>query len=574
MQAILIKADLWEYVSGDAVKPERGEDPQTIATERAWVKSDQKAKSDIILSISTSEIKQVKNCATSREMWLRLEEIYQSKGPARKATLLKRLTLHKMAEGNDVRDHLNDFFDNVDKLADMEIAINPDLLTVMLLYSLPSSFENFRCAIESRDNLPTPESLRTKIIEEYDARKNSPRGESSDAMFVKKYGWRDNRNHVTEVKDNAEKRSQDQFRCFVCKKLGHLKSECRYNKNKKQSAKCAEDVCLNVSRYRSIDLRKNWCLDSGATTHLCNDKKSFRNITDSNRGVLNMADSSTSEILGKGTVQFTTKVHGDLKNVSLENASHAPDLRTNLLSVAKITDRGYSVLFKKSLAEVINAKGNTELYAQRIGDLYCVQENGESACAVSSAKTCKATIEVLHRRFGHANVKDVSDAVRKGAVTGIQLTNAFTKMDCDVCLKGKMARTPFPKESNRKSEMLQLIHTDVWGPCRVTSLGGAKYYIEFIDDHSKWCEVRFLKSKAEALNATKEYVALVERQKGKEVQSIQSDNGREYVNREFDSYLKNRGIVRRLMVPHNPEQNGTAERKNRTLLETARCLLM
>ena len=81
-----------------------------------------------------------------------------------------------------------------------------------------------------------------------------------------------------------------------------------------------------------------------------------------------------------------------------------------------------------------------------------------------------------------------------------------------------MTRTPFPKESNRKSEMLRLIHTDVWGPCRVTSLGGAEYYIEFIDDHSKWCEVRFLKSKAEALNATKEYVALVERQKGKEVQ--------------------------------------------------------
>ena len=91
-------------------------------------------------------------------MWLRLEKIYQSKGLARKATLLKRLTLHKVTEGNDVRDHLNDFFDSVDKLADIEIAINPDLLTVMLLYSLPGSFENFRCAIESRDNLPTPES--------------------------------------------------------------------------------------------------------------------------------------------------------------------------------------------------------------------------------------------------------------------------------------------------------------------------------------------------------------------------------------------------------------------------------
>ena len=135
-------------------------------------------------------------------------------------------------------------------------------------------------------------------------------------------------------------------------------------------------------------------------------------------------------------------MQGDLKSVSLENASHAPDLRTNLLSVAKLTDRGYSVLFKKSLVEVINAKGNTELYAQRIGDLYCVQKNGEGACSVSSVKTYKAMIEVLHRRFGHVNVKDVSDAVRKGAVTGIQLTNALTKMDCDVCLKGMCGVRP------------------------------------------------------------------------------------------------------------------------------------
>lgn len=56
----------------------------------------------------------------------------------------------------------------------------------MLLYSLPSSFENFRCAIESRDELPTPEVLRIKIVEEYDARKNEVRGNIQDALLVKR----------------------------------------------------------------------------------------------------------------------------------------------------------------------------------------------------------------------------------------------------------------------------------------------------------------------------------------------------------------------------------------------------
>lgn len=75
-----------------------------------------------------------------------------------------------MDDGGDVREHVSNIFDAVDKLSEMEVTINPDLLAIMLLYSLPPRFENFRCAIESRDELPSPETLRIKIIEESDAR--------------------------------------------------------------------------------------------------------------------------------------------------------------------------------------------------------------------------------------------------------------------------------------------------------------------------------------------------------------------------------------------------------------------
>jgi len=87
-----------------------------------------------------------------------------------------------MDDGKDVREHLNQFFDTVDKLAEMEVEINSDLLTVMLLYSLPPCFENFRCAIESRDNLPSPEALRVKIVEESDVRKIDARASTLNVM--------------------------------------------------------------------------------------------------------------------------------------------------------------------------------------------------------------------------------------------------------------------------------------------------------------------------------------------------------------------------------------------------------
>lgn len=151
---------------------------------KAWIKNDSKARLDIILSISTSKLKQVKGCITSREVWQKLGNIYQSKEPARKATLLKQLILQRMEEGGDVHNHIRKFFDTIDKLNEIEININPDLLAIMLLYNLPPSFQNFRCAIESRDELPTPEILRIKITEESDAHHNDSYTVTQNAMIA------------------------------------------------------------------------------------------------------------------------------------------------------------------------------------------------------------------------------------------------------------------------------------------------------------------------------------------------------------------------------------------------------
>ena len=121
---------------------------------------------------------------------------------------------------------------------------------------------------------------------------------------------------------------------------------------------------------------------------------------------------------------------------------------------------------------------------------------------------------------------------------------------------------------------MEIIHSDVCGPMRKESMKGARYFVEFIDDASRLCEVRFIKSKSDVLKKTKEFIAMVEKQKGESVKTLQTDNGTEYTGNEFDKYLKEKGITRRLTVPNNPEQNGVAERKNRTLLDTARCLLL
>lgn len=176
--------------------------------------------------------------------------------------------------------------------------------------------------------------------------------------------------------------------------------------------------------------------------------------------------------------------------------------------------------------------------------------------------------------MGHLNFKDLMDGDRNGTVRGMKLDKTRKTFDCEICLRGKMTRTPFPKKSTKSSELLEVIHSDVCGPMRVESNGKARYIVTFIDDYSYWCELRLLKRKDEVFDAFKEFKALVENQTGKTIKFIQSGNGREYRNEKFDTFFKNNDIARRLAVTHTPQKNGVAERRNRTLMDMTRCLLM
>jgi hypothetical protein len=187
MRAVLIKNDAWGYVSGTNVKPEvQGNEAASVEAERQWIAADLKAQSDIILAMNPSEIKQTKGCETSRAIWQKLEGIYQSKGPARKAALLNHLMSLRLQDGGDAHDHSQRFFDTVDRLSELDVEINQELLAVMLLRSLPESYENFRCAISSRDELLSLEMLKIKIAEEYDARKETDKSSVQSAMFAGK----------------------------------------------------------------------------------------------------------------------------------------------------------------------------------------------------------------------------------------------------------------------------------------------------------------------------------------------------------------------------------------------------
>lgn len=503
-QTILRRLGLWDYVSGKKIKPGDTADEET---KNKWINDDLNAKSELILIISPNELRPIKNCSTSKDIWDTLSKIYQSKGPARKATLLKSLILQKMNERDNIRQHLNKFADTVDKLSEMDIQINNDLLSIMLLYSLPVSFENFRIAIESRDDLPTPENLKIKILEESEARtKTYPsnnHGEEAHLGRNRRYRNKGFKNFGTENRFSKNKtfRQENRTNCENCGRFNHRTIECRAkNKNENPKSFNTEEIYLATGNKKGHV--NSWCLDSGCTSHLCFTKEMFREIDEnSENDCLKLAsEDQTTPIEGKGEVTLTFPDEDEI--INLPNTLYVPNLTTNLMSVSKITDKGYTVLFKKNNAIIKDKKGQPILKAQRKDNLYYIQSeissNDEQEISFYSPK-----MMLWHEKLGHINGTDLKSAMNKNIVNGLDFNTSDKLNDCEICIKGKMTRLPFPPRENQTKNILEIVHSDVWGPIKMKSHGGSQYFVTFTDEYSRYCKIYFLKRKNEVLEIFK-----------------------------------------------------------------------
>lgn len=126
---------------------------------------------------------------------------------------------------------------------------------------------------------------------------------------------------------------------------------------------------------------------------------------------------------------------------------------------------------------------------------------------------------------------------------------------------------------NRSDVPLQTIHSDVWGPSGVTSINGYHYFVTFIDCCTRTTWVYVLRHKSDVFECFRDFHNMIRTQYCACVKVLHSDNGTEYVNRELDEYLSSYGIIHQTTCPGTSEQNGLAERKNRHLLEIARCMM-
>lgn len=161
----------------------------------------------------------------------------------------------------------------------------------------------------------------------------------------------------------------------LCKNCKAKVEHCRQGVNKGDD-KFGETQSASLNVTESVflcpDGNKKWCLDSGCTSHMSADRNNFKQLSEMNQ-VLNLANNNSTNIEGIGSVKFVVNENGCEKDITLSDVLYVSDLRTNLLSVSKITDKGYEVHFRKNDAAVIDKNKNVLFTAERNGNLYFIK---------------------------------------------------------------------------------------------------------------------------------------------------------------------------------------------------------
>ena len=306
---------------------------------------------------------------------------------------------------------------------------------------------------------------------------------------------------------------------------------------------------------------------------MCNDDKLFAEIKYLKQPQkVTLGDGHILNATGIGVVKLQANLgNGKTIRCKLHNVLYVPQLFYNLFSVSRAAEKGKTTSFSKDSCQVIDANNKLVATASKVGSLYYLNCQTSHQVNVAKDQCNEIKEDVWHRRLGHLGEQNLQKLAKNELAVGFDYDVSKEIHFCEPCAQGKHHRSRFP--SKRSEEPLGLVHSDVCGKINTKSLSGAEYFVTFIDDKTHFVWMYVLKHKSQVFEKFLEWKAMVERSTGRKLKTLRTDNGGEYTSTQFGEYLRSEGIRHELTVPKTPQQNGVAERMNRTLIETVRSML-
>ncbi|GJW21900.1 putative ribonuclease H-like domain-containing protein [Tanacetum coccineum] len=325
-----------------------------------------------------------------------------------------------------------------------------------------------------------------------------------------------------------------------------------------------------------MDLHDQRVIDSGCSRHMTGNMSYLTDYEEIDGGYVAFGENpKEGKITGKCTIKTG--------NLDFKNVYFVRELKFNLFSVSQMCDKKNSVLFNDNECIVLSPnfklidESQVLLRVPRKNNMYSVDlknivPKGGLTCLFAKATSDES--KLWHRRLGHLNFKTMNKLVKGNLVRGLPSKLFENDQTCVACQKGKQHKASCKsKTENSISLPLHLLHMDLFGLTFVKSLMKKMYCLVITNDYSRFTWVFFLATKDETSGILKSFITGIENLVDHKVKVIRCDNRTEFKNREMNQFCEKNGILRQFSVARTPQQNGVAERRNRTLIEASKTML-
>ncbi|GKD41108.1 retrovirus-related pol polyprotein from transposon TNT 1-94 [Tanacetum coccineum] len=335
------------------------------------------------------------------------------------------------------------------------------------------------------------------------------------------------------------------------------------------SLKTTNRVDSSISSKRTVVQIVLLYLDSGCSKHMTGDLSRLKNFMKKFIGTVRFGNEHFGAIIGYGDY-----VIGDSM---ISRVYYVEGLGHNLFSVRQFCDSDLEVAFRKHSCYVRDSDGVELIKGSCGSNLYTISVEymmkSSPICLLSKASKNKSWL--WHRRLNNLNFGTINDLARKDLVRGLPRLKFEKDHLYSMCQLGKSKKhTHKPKTKNNNLEVLNSLNMDLYGPMQVQTIIGKKYNLVIVDDYSRFTWVKFLRSKDKTPEFVIKFLKQIQVGLNKTVRYIRTDNGIEFVNQVLTQYYESVGIFHQTSVPRTPQQNGVVKRRNCTLVEAARTMLI
>ena len=529
---------------------------------------------------------------TAKEFLDSIEENFKSSSKTYASTLIMKMLTSRYDGRSGIREHIMNMCDMAAKLKAFDMSISDGFLVHFIMTSLPAQYSPFKISYNTQKGTWSISDLISYCVEEEERQK----AEKMKDM-VNFVGFGDGKNQsesgsskqgkkkFKSAKNNAPKlkvqnNAPTGLVCKFCKSPKHMQKHCAGFKEWLQ--KKGNDVVSFVDESFLADFSSNtWWIDSGATVHISNSLQVFPSMRTIRRGErsLRVADGTEVEVEGIGNIAL--ELNSGF-NLQLDDVLYVPSLKRNLISVSALDDSGHVSIFGSNKC-IIKFNNIRVGLASRQGKLYMLSLDDNPVMNVydnshKRKRFDETLLKLWHYRLGHISKGRMERLIKEEILPPLVFSDSEQCIDC---IKGKFTKT-IKKGATRSTGLLEIIHTDICGPVPVTSVDGFDSFITFTDDFSRYGHIYPIRDRSESLDKFKIYKAEVENQHDIKIKVVRSDRGGEYYGRHaqfgqipgpFAKYLEENGIIAQYSTPGEPQQNGVAERRNRTLMDMVRSML-